>query len=186
LAKGQYAAIIGRKFLIIMKRLLLFFLIIFLGWDALWALMGVTPLFPWQLQEKMKQHPPDLALLDVRTSWEFHWFHLPGARHLPFERGLPNDLRIPKTSPVVIICLTGHRSPVVAYRLQQADFTEVYSLTWGMAGWKVWQWIAVKLSGEGPVPAKHQPKASSSQQRETKTGAGGETRTRTGARPGGF
>jgi len=35
----------------------------------------------------------------------------------------------------VIICMTGHRSSVVAYRLKKRGFTEVHNLTFGMLGW---------------------------------------------------
>lgn len=123
-----------------MEILLVIFLLLVLAWDPLWALLGVKPLFPWQLQEKMTRDPSELVLLDVRTPWEFRWFHLQGAQSVPFEQGWPNPLAIPRTRTVVVICMTGHRSPPVAYRLLQAGIPRVYNLTWGMAGWKVWTW----------------------------------------------
>jgi len=58
-----------------MKKLFFAFLVLVLGWDVIWSLLGVKPLFPWQLQQKMAQHPSDLVLLNVHTPWEFHWFH---------------------------------------------------------------------------------------------------------------
>jgi rhodanese-related sulfurtransferase len=134
----------------IVKRLLIVLLILFLGWDVLWGLLGVTPLFPWQLQAQVKKAPAETVLLDVRTSREFQWFHLPGARHVPFgwDASLPGSL--PKNAPVVVICFTGHRSPLMAYRLQQAGFTRVSYLIWGMAGWKGWTWLAIILAGKDP------------------------------------
>lgn len=123
-----------------MDLVLLFLLVLVLGWDPFWALLGVRPLFPWQLHEKMTRDSADLVLLDVRTPGEFNWFHLPGARSVPFEQGLPDDLTIPRTKTVVVICMTGHRSPPVAYRLLRDDYTRVYNLTGGMAAWKVWEW----------------------------------------------
>jgi rhodanese-related sulfurtransferase len=33
--------------------------------------------------------------------------------------------------------MTGHRSPLVAHRLQRLGARKVYNLTWGMAGWKL-------------------------------------------------
>ena len=38
---------------------------------------------------------------------------------------------------IVIICMTGHRSPVVARRLKKRGYTNVYNLTWGMWAWKL-------------------------------------------------
>lgn len=135
-----------------MKKLVLLFILIFLGWDVFWSVMGVKPLFPWQLQKKIDDSRSALVLLDVRTPQEFQWFHLPGARNVPFEQGLANTLKIPQTKTMVIICLTGHRSPVVAYRLLKLGYPRVYNLTWGMAGWEVWKRVAVLLKGKVPSP----------------------------------
>jgi rhodanese-related sulfurtransferase len=116
-----------------------------LGWEVFWSLMGVKSLYPWQLQEKMAQAPDDLALLDVRTPWEFRWFHLPGAQNVPFETGLPDNLTIPRNKTVVVICLTGHRSPWVAHQLPQDGYPKVYNLRGGMVGWEAWKWVAARL-----------------------------------------
>jgi rhodanese-related sulfurtransferase len=131
-----------------MIKLLVLLLIIVLGWDLFWWLMGVRPLFPWQLEKKLKEDPPDLALIDVRTSEEFHWFHLPKAQNMPIEKGLPKDLEIPKSKTVVVICMTGHRSPLGAYQLKKAGFPRVYNLTWGMAGWEAWKRLRSKVAGK--------------------------------------
>jgi len=120
--------------------LLLSLFLLLLGWDCLWARLGVKPLFPWQLQKKIDRDPANLVLLDVRTPWEFHLFHLSGAQNVPFPSRQVDDLAIPRTKTVVVICMTGHRSPPVAYRLLKAGYTQVYNLTGGMAGWKVWKW----------------------------------------------
>ena len=130
-----------------MKKLLFLLVIILLGWDLFWFLIGVKPLFPWQLEEKLKKDHADLVLLYVRTPEEFHWFKLLGAQNLPFERGLAKDLQISKTKTVVVICMTGHRSPIVAYRLEKAGFARVYNLTWGMVGWEAWKRFAKLLPG---------------------------------------
>jgi rhodanese-related sulfurtransferase len=132
-----------------MKKLLLFVLFILLGWEVFWALMGVKSFYPWQLQENMAQTPGDLVLLDVRTPWEFQWFHLPGAQNVPFEKGLPPNLTIPTDKTVVVICMTGHRSPLVAYRLLHDGYSRVYNLTGGMAGWKAWKWVEALGHNQG-------------------------------------
>jgi rhodanese-related sulfurtransferase len=131
-----------------MIKLLLLLLIIVLGWDLFWWFMGVRPLFPWQLERKLQEDQTELALIDVRTPEEFHWFHLPGAQNMPIEKGLPKDMQIPKTKTVVVICMTGHRSPLGAYHLAKTGFTGVYNLTWGMAGWQIWKRLKTLVTGK--------------------------------------
>ena len=130
-----------------MIKLFVLFLIILLGWDIIWRLVGVKPLFPWQLARKLKEDHNDLALIDVRTPEEFQWFRIPGAQNMPIERALVKDMHIPKTKTVVVICMTGHRSPLGAYRLEKAGFAKVYNLTWGMVGWEVWKWLKRMVTG---------------------------------------
>jgi rhodanese-related sulfurtransferase len=38
---------------------------------------------------------------------------------------------------IVIICMTGHRSPIVAHRLKKRGYQNVYNLVWGMWAWKL-------------------------------------------------
>ena len=52
-------------------------------WDAVWWLLGVKPLFPWQLKRQMDAGAADMLLLDVKRSAEIGWFHLPKARNAP-------------------------------------------------------------------------------------------------------
>lgn len=130
----------------LLKRLLVPLLIILLAWDALWTFLGVRPLFPWQLQEEMDKGSAGPVLLNVRTQKEYEWLHLPGARLTPFKEALEGQVPAGKNQTLVVICMTGHRSPVVAYRLQKLGFKEVYNLTWGMAGWEVYR----RLTGASP------------------------------------
>ena len=125
-----------------MRRILLLLLLLWVAWDVGWTLAGVKPLFPWQLAEEYRRHNPDLVLLDVRTSAEFDWFHIPGAYHVPFRRLRARHLEIPKDKTVVVICLTGHRSSLVAWHLKKHGYREVYNLTWGMAGWEAYKFIS--------------------------------------------
>ena len=136
-----------------MKKLLPLLLVFLLAWDAGWALVGVKPLFPWQLQEEYRKGQPDLVLLDVRTQTEFGWFHLPGAKNVPFRNLDARHLQVPKDKTVVVICMTGHRSSLVAWRLQKNGFTNVYNLTWGMAGWEAYKFFSGFVSEpQAPEP----------------------------------
>ena len=79
-----------------------------------------------------------LTLIDVRTPGEFSWFHIDGAENMP---GLLSNAQGFKgkrvDEPVIVICMTGHRSPMVAYQLKKRGYKQVYNLTWGMLAWKL-------------------------------------------------
>ena len=136
-----------------MGKLILLVLMLLLTWDAAWWVMGVPPRFPWQLRSARQAAPARLVLLDVRTAVEYRWFHLHGAVNLPWP--WPNDGKLPPVDPdqeVVVICLTGHWSPLVAYALKKRGCTQVSHLTGGMVGWKIYAWLARQpLEGEPPA-----------------------------------
>ncbi|MCL4501305.1 MAG: rhodanese-like domain-containing protein [Deltaproteobacteria bacterium] len=132
-----------------MKGLILVAVLFFIAWDALWWLLGVKPLFPWQLKRQLSAGAPDLLLLDVRTPAEFNWFHLPKAQNAP--NVLLDGAKMPAASPeqpVVVICMTGHHSPLVAYALKKRGFKQVYNLTWGMLGWQIYRLFAGPAAGQ--------------------------------------
>lgn len=113
-------------------------LLFLIGWDVAWYLAGVKPLFPWQLKKFLKSKKAPISLIDVRTRWEYNWFHIEGAANRP--ELLSGRKALPakgKDEPVIVICMTGHRSPLVAYRLKKHGFKKVYNLTWGMLAWKL-------------------------------------------------
>jgi len=113
-------------------------LLVVLGWDLVWCVAGVKPLFPWQLKKMLHERQNPGQLIDVRTTFEFNWFHIDGAANRP-DILLSPDLFKDKNSdePVIVICMTGHRSPIVAYQLKKRGYKRVYNLTWGMLAWKL-------------------------------------------------
>lgn len=124
-----------------MKSLLWVGLLFILVWDGAWYFLGVKPLFPWQL----KGHLDRYQLVDVRTAREFGWFHIPGALNAPGLLVSPDSEAFEaEGKPIVIVCMTGHRSPLVVQRLQKRGLRRVYNLTWGMAGWKLFGGGTVK------------------------------------------
>jgi rhodanese-related sulfurtransferase len=135
-----------------MGQFLLAAILLLVGWDAVWWVLGVKPRFPWQLKAGLGAAAADPVLLDVRTPLEYNWFHLPGAQNVPDL--LTDSGKMPPVSPsqeVVVICMTGHRSPLVAYALRKKGYTRVSHLTWGMAGWKVYEWVS-RLPGRRQPP----------------------------------
>jgi rhodanese-related sulfurtransferase len=117
---------------------IIFLLLIIIGWDLVWYFVGVKPLFPWQLKKMLDNGKNPGRLIDVRTNLEFNWFHIEGAENRPdvlFDIDRYRDKNFDE--PVVVICMSGHRSPIVAYRLKKHGYKQVYNLTWGMLGWKL-------------------------------------------------
>jgi rhodanese-related sulfurtransferase len=126
-----------------MKALLVLLVVFLIGWDILWWGMGVEPVFPWQLKKALEERPDAFRLIDPRTAWEYEWFHIQGAESYPTLLMHPEILKSQDPEkPIVVICMSGHRSPIVAHRLKKRGFAKVYNLTWGMVGW---------LLSDGPI-----------------------------------
>ena len=88
-------------------------------------------------------------LIDVRSQWEYSISHAPNAVNISLPRilmGSNSWLRIwvlpqwfqelSKDEPIALICLTAHRSPLAAQKLEKAGFTKVYNIKGGMMAWK--------------------------------------------------
>ena len=128
-----------KTFIIILLLILLFLI----GWDFGWYLAGVRPLFPWQLKKLLKGKSDQLTLIDVRTPWEYNWFHIDGAANMPDLLSNTDAFKGKNVDePVIVICMTGHRSPMVAYQLKKRGYRQVYNLTWGMLAWKLLTYTA--------------------------------------------
>jgi rhodanese-related sulfurtransferase len=108
-------------------------------WDVGWWKLGdVEPIAPWRLRALINEGEK-ITVLDVRTPGEYDSFHIPGAINVPFPASL-NDLARLMPNPnqaIVVVCMTGHRSPPVVRQLQKGGYTNVANLTWGMAAWKL-------------------------------------------------
>ena len=108
------------------------------SWDVLWWLGGITPVSPRRLREHMDSSSEKPILVDVRTAREYELFHIEASKSYPRLLIHPGDLPEKEVErPIVVICLSGHRSPLAAYRLKQRGFRKVSYLTWGMIAWVV-------------------------------------------------
>jgi rhodanese-related sulfurtransferase len=111
----------------------------FLLWDTAWWLgFGVSPMSPRELKLAVNEGRAPV-IIDVRTRAEFEAFHIPGAVNVPYPATLAE---LAATSPdptraVVVVCMTGHRSPPVVHQMRQGGYTAVTNLTWGMLAWKL-------------------------------------------------
>ena len=112
--------------------------VLIIGWDVAWYFAGVKPLFPWQLEKLRNGDKKTVSLIDVRTPGEFNWFHIDGAANMPDLLSNVEGFKGKRVDePVIVICMTGHRSPMVAYQLKKRGYKQVYNLTWGMLAWKL-------------------------------------------------
>ena len=113
-------------------------IIFFIGWEVFWYFLGVQPMYPWKLRKNLDRIKKEAALVDVRTAAEYKLFHIDGAVHLPEILVYPEAAKnLDPDKPVIVICMTGHRSPIAGYKLKKHGLKEVYSLTWGMLAWKL-------------------------------------------------
>ncbi|QGY41974.1 rhodanese-like domain-containing protein [Pseudodesulfovibrio cashew] len=108
-------------------------------WDLGWWLgFGVSPLPPWTLKTMLNQGNAP-TIIDVRTPGEYEAFHIPGAYNVPYPASLADLAKVAPdpTNPVIVVCMTGHRSPPVVRQMLEGGYTNVSNLTWGMLAWKL-------------------------------------------------
>jgi rhodanese-related sulfurtransferase len=86
-----------------------------------------------ELQEKLKKGKRPIVL-DVRQPEEFRSGHIAGAKLMPLGDLDKRMHEVPKSSEVVCICATGHRSVPAARKLIAAGYT-ASSLENGMVAW---------------------------------------------------
>jgi len=90
----------------------------------------VVAMSPAELKEKQGT----VVVLDVRTALEdVVMGHIPGAVRLSKDDILQ---KIGKERPIVVACLSGHRSPPMADWLAAQGYGRVYDLTGGLLAWK--------------------------------------------------
>ena len=75
-------------------------------------------------------------VLDVREPAEWASFHIAGAALIPLG-DMPQRLNeVPRDRPILVVCLTGHRSLQGRDILLQAGFTQVTTLAGGLTAWR--------------------------------------------------
>jgi len=77
-------------------------------------------------------------VIDVREPHEFSAGHIENARHIPLGKidDRAYELQESKTSPVIVACQSGTRSPQACRKLAAQGFTDVYELQGGMVAWE--------------------------------------------------
>ena len=107
----------------------LLFLHLIVGGELVTLAAGARPLSPWKLDTL----PADTWIVDVRTKPEFYWNRLEAAENYPWGAGVTEAAKSrSKETPVLVTCLSGHRSPAVAMMIRRLGFKTVYNLNWGI------------------------------------------------------
>jgi rhodanese-related sulfurtransferase len=75
------------------------------------------------------------VLVDVREKDEWRSGHAPQARHIPLGRLETESRRLPRETPVVVMCASGMRSRGAAAQLRAAGYRAT-SLSGGLAAWR--------------------------------------------------
>jgi rhodanese-related sulfurtransferase len=121
------------------------------------ALQNVPEIYPWDLEEKMRDET-DLLILDIREPYEFDAMHIEGALNVPrgiletacdydYEETVP-ELVEARQRDIVVVCRSGKRSVLAADVMQQMGYSRVRSLKTGMRGWSDYDQAMVDAEGE--------------------------------------
>jgi len=111
-----------------------------------WRFPHVRHLTVKELHQELQQSgkkPP--LLLDGRTSSEYEVSHLHQAYLISDSlEQLEERFGLDKNSPIVVYCSIGYRSALVAHRLQQIGYAQVFNLNgslfqWATEGYGVYQ-----------------------------------------------
>ncbi|SFV68537.1 Rhodanese-related sulfurtransferase [hydrothermal vent metagenome] len=108
------------------------------------ALKTIPEVFPWDLEEELKQENPPI-LLDIREAEEFKIMHikdsllvprgtLEGACEWNFHDTQP-ILASGREQNIVVICRSGNRSALAGLVMKQLGFKNIRSLKMGIKGW---------------------------------------------------
>jgi len=104
-----------------------------------WAAAGLSAEHLRQLSatklHEMLRDREDLALVDVRAPGEYETEHISKATNIPVADLRTRHTEIDSSSPVALICSTGHRSSLGASILLQNGFEKVYNVAGGMTGY---------------------------------------------------
>jgi rhodanese-related sulfurtransferase len=88
-----------------------------------------------QQLKKMLEAREELALVDLRPSWEQQLCLIEGSINVPMT-DLPDHMHIlPEDKPIVMVCHHGARSRQAAAFLKGCGFQKVYCLSGGIDSW---------------------------------------------------
>ncbi|MBT2655653.1 sulfurtransferase TusA family protein [Bacillus sp. ISL-18] len=88
-----------------------------------------------KILENKIENNEDIVVLDVREAAEYAFNHIPGAVSIPLgELEIRMD-ELNKDKEIYVICRTGSRSDLAAWKLAEKGFTNVVNVVPGMSQW---------------------------------------------------
>ena len=98
---------------------------------------GTTSAVPTiDVREAFARSKRGAKLIDVRSAAEFRGSRPKGARSVPPDQIKRDATGLKRDDEVLVICLSGHRSPRQAKRLAGMGFTDVSNVHGGLMAWK--------------------------------------------------
>ncbi len=96
--------------------------------------MTMPNITPTQVKSRLDSGEA-LVILDIREEWEVETAALAGVLHIPMDN-LPAEVeRLPKESPLVIMCHHGNRGEQVAWWLMAQGYTNILNMMGGINQW---------------------------------------------------
>ncbi len=122
----------------IINNIWLFGLVLISGGALLWPVLQQRGNKVSILQATQMINQGKTVVLDVRDPAEFAGGHIRDAKNIPLGE-LPKrvgELDKLKSKTVIVVCASGARSSKAASQLKHAGFSDVFSLTGGLAAWQ--------------------------------------------------
>ena len=89
------------------------------------------------VKEALTRSKRGAKLIDVRSAREYaHSGHPKGARSVPPDLIKKDQIGLGRDAEILVICLSGHRSPRQAKRLAGMGYTNVTNVHGGLMAWK--------------------------------------------------
>jgi len=79
---------------------------------------------------------PEMVILDIRTPQELREGAIEGSTLVPFWAIMQNKLKLPKETPIMLVCAVGGRSYAAGQMLVKYGYREVYNVSGGLVAWK--------------------------------------------------
>lgn len=87
------------------------------------------------VEQAYQKREQGILMLDVRTQEEWDAGHIPGATLIPLDQIASRFGELPADQEIVIYCRSGNRSAQALSILNEAGFSDIYSMDGGINDW---------------------------------------------------
>lgn len=96
---------------------------------------GAEHLQPVEAQKRLRGAAPP-QLVDVRTAGEYSRGHLENSKNIPLQELESRLGELDKTRPVLLYCMSGHRSGLGLSILKAKGFHDIGDIVGGVLAWR--------------------------------------------------